>query len=172
MVYLPISLSFNFLLFLISGIILRKNEGSFKRKSDNWGILTILLQKIQWEENLTGWRKILKLLSAIVLTIAIAGFFVIGIVYPIDLVSPLNMLFLPLVFGMLALWISIGVKKENIGIAVVLLFLICIFMGVIITAFIIGQDIRIIPFAISYQIVAIILVIIRLISYLIVERKR
>jgi hypothetical protein len=171
MVYLPISLTFNFLLFVVAGILLRKNEGLFKEKSDNWGILTTLFHKIEWEENLTGWRKMLKWLSMIALIIGIGGFFFIGIFAPTYMFSPLNMLFLPLVFGVLSIWISTGVKKENISVAIILLVLIGGFIGLSAGALIIGQDILVIPFAISYQIIAFALVAIRLISYLLIERK-
>ena len=165
MVYLPISLSFNFLLLLIGCNLLRKNEGNFKQKSDNWGMFTTLLQKIEWEQNLTGWRKIFKTFSMIVLLIALGGYFLIGIAAPSYLFSPLNMLFLPLIFGMLAIWISAGIRKENILVAIVLLILIACFILLTVGALVIAQDIRIIMFTVSYQILAFIIVAIRLISH-------
>jgi peptidoglycan/LPS O-acetylase OafA/YrhL len=165
MVYLPISVSFNFLSLLIACNLLRKNEGNFKQKSDNWGIFTKLLQKIEWEQNLTGWRKIFQRLSLIALISAIGGFFLIGIAAPSYLFSPLNMLLLPFIFGMLAIWISAGVRKVNILVAVVLLILIACFILLTVGALLLAQDIRIIMFAVSYQILAFILVAIRVISY-------
>ena len=165
MVYLPISLSFNFLLLLIGCNLLRKNGGNFKKKSDNWGMFTILLQKIEWEQKLTGWRKIFQMLSLIALISAIGGFFLIGIAAPSYLFSPLNMLLLPFISGMLAIWISAGVRKENILVALVLLILIACFILLTVGALLLAEDIRIIMFAVSYQILAFILVAIRVISY-------
>ena len=165
MVYLPISLLFNFLLLLIGCNLLRKNEGNFKQKSNNWGMFTTLLQKIEWEQKLTGWRKIFQMLSLIALISAIGGFFLIGIAAPSYLFSPLNMLLLPFISGMLAIWISAGVRKENILVALVLLILIACFILLTVGALLLAQDIRIIMFAVSYQILAFILVAIRVISY-------
>ena len=165
MAYLPISLSINFLLFLIGCNLLRKNEGNFKQKSDNWGFFTTLLKKIEWEENLTGWRKIFQMLSMIALLIAIGSFFLIGIAAPSYLFSPLNMLFLPFIFGMLAIWISAGIRKENILVTAIVLILIACFILLTVGALLIAQDIRIIMFTVSYQILAFIFVAIRVISY-------
>lgn len=165
MVYLPISLSFNFLLLLIACNLLRKNEGKFKQKSDNWGIFTTLLHKIEWEQNLTGWKKIFQMLSLIALICAIGGFFLIGIAAPSYLFSPLNMLLLPFIFGMLSVWISAGVRKENILVPVVLLIIIACFILLTVGALLIAQDVRIIMFTVSYQILAFILVAIRILSF-------
>ncbi|MFW9949558.1 MAG: hypothetical protein ACFFKA_05480 [Candidatus Thorarchaeota archaeon] len=63
------------------------------------------------------------------------------------------------------------VKKENVIMAFVQLPFTGRFITLVICALIIGKDFWVILLAISYQILAFILIGVRLVSYLIVERK-
>jgi hypothetical protein len=65
-----------------------------------------------------------------------------------------------------------GVKKENISIVLDSFLLLLVLMWLDILAIIIAQDQLVLPFAISYQIVTLFLIALRLINYIIVERKK
>jgi len=173
MVYLPLSLTLNFLLYLIAGILLRKSEGKFKDKSANWGILLTLFNRVEWEENIPSWRRIFRYLTLMTFIIGTVGFLIIGIVAPDHIISPMNMLFLPFVLSMITAWIVLGLKQENVIIALILFILLGIYMSLVVGAFIIGQDahIPLVLLAISGPILALILISVRLLSYIFIERK-
>ena len=172
MVYIPYSLSINFLLFTIAGINLRKNEGKFKNMSDNWNFMLKMYEKIQWKEKFSLWERIIRNLCAILLFGAIIAFFLIGFVAPPYFFSPMNMFFLPFVFCLLAVWISYGLKKENIIIALWLFILLLVFIVLFISALLIAQDTMIMFLTTSYQFIALIFLLIRLIIYAFYERKK
>ena len=65
-----------------------------------------------------------------------------------------------------------GVKKENISIVLDSFLLLILLMWLDILAIIIAQDQLVLPLAITYQIVALFLIALRLINYVIVERKK
>lgn len=172
MVYIPYSLSINFLLFTISGINLRKNEGKFKNMSDNWNFMLKMYEKVQWKDQFSLWERIIRNLCAILLFGAFIAFFLIGFVAPPYFFSPMNMFFLPFVFCLLAVWISYGLKKENIIIALWLFILLLLFIVLFISALIIAQDTMIMFLTTSYQFIALTLLLLRLIIYVFHERKK
>ena len=172
MVYLPCSFTLNFLLFIIAGILLRKNEGAFKTRSDNWRILKKCFDQFQWEEKPALWRKIFRWIAIIAFVASIFGFFLIGIVAPPYLFSPMNMFFLPFAFGTLSVWISMGVRNENIRIALYLFMLLIIYLGIEILALIIAHDELAIPIITIFHINAPILIGIRLLSFIFIRKKK
>jgi len=172
MVYIPYSLTLNFLLFLIAGVNLRKNDGKFKKMSDRWSFMVKLYEKFQWEVDLRLWQKIIRIISSILLFGAIIVFFLIGFMAPLYFFSPMNMFFLPFVFCTLAVWISYGLKKEHIIIALWLFLLLLVYIVLFISALFIAQDTMILFLATSYQFIALILILIRLIYYVFFERNK
>ena len=62
-----------------------------------------------------------------------------------------------------------GIKKENISIVVYLFLLLGFLMCLEIAAIIIAQDQLVLPLAIIYQVVTLVLIGLRLINYVIVE---
>jgi len=172
MVYLPYSLSINFLLFIIAGINLRQNEGKFKNVSDNWNFMLMMYEKIQWKNSFSLWERVIRNLCAILLFGAFIAFFLIGFVAPPYFFSPMNMFFLPFVFCLLSVWISYGLKRENNNVALWLFILLLLFIVLFISALIIAQDMMIMFITISYQIIALILLLIRIIIYGFYERKK
>lgn len=172
MVYIPYSLTFNFLLFIVAGTNLRRNNGKFKRMSDNWTYMVKLYERFQWKADLSLWQKIVRNVSGVLLFGAIITFFIIGFAVPPYFFSPMNMFFLPFVFCTLAVWISFGLKKENVRIAFWLFIMLLIYIVLYIFALYIAQDMMIVFFTTSYQFIALGLILIRLIYYVIVERKK
>jgi len=172
MVYIPYSLTFNFLLFIIAGTNLRKNNGKFKRMSDNWIFMVKLSERFQWKVEYPLWQKIIRIASSIFLFGAVIAFFLIGFTAPLFFFSPMNMFFLPFVFCALAVWISFGLKKENIVIALWLFLLLLVYITLFISALFIAQDTMILFLTTSYQFIALALILIRLIYYVFFERKK
>ena len=172
MVYLEYGLAKILLLFLISGVLLKKKETTFKAKIGRSKVITSLIDKIEWEDKPAIWRRVLRRISIIAFLFATLGFGLLLFVIPEYWFSPMNLLYLPFVFSMSLLWMCMGVKKENISIVLYSFLLLGLLMCLDIAALIIAQDQLVLPLAISYQIVTLFLIVLRLISYVIIERKK
>ena len=172
MVYIEYGLAKILLLFLISGVLLKKKGMTFKAKFGKSKVITSLINKIEWEDKPSVWRRVLRRISIILFLFATLGFGLLLFVIPVYWFSPMNLLYLPFVFCMILLWTCMGVKKENISIVLDSFLLLVVLMWLDIVAIIIAQDQRALPMAISYQIVTLFLIALRLINYAIVERKK
>ncbi|MHA1104876.1 MAG: hypothetical protein ACTSPN_04045 [Promethearchaeota archaeon] len=172
MIYLEYGLCKIFLLFLISGVLLKQNGTTFKAKIGRSKFITSLIDKIEWEDKPAIWRKHMRRISIIAFLFATLGFGLLFFVIPVYWFSPMNALYLPFVFCMLLLWMCMGVPKQNISIVLFSFFLLGILMGLEILAIVIAQDQLVLPLVISYQVVTLFLIALRLIIYLIVERKK
>jgi hypothetical protein len=172
MVYLEYGLAKILLMFLISGVLLKKKGTTFKVKFGRSKVITSLIDKIEWEDKPSLWRRVLRRVSIIAFFFATLGFGLLLFVIPEYWFSPMNLLYLPFVFSMILLWMCMGVKKENISIVLDSFLLLLVLMWLDILAIIIAQDQLVLPFAISYQIVTLFLIALRLINYIIVERKK
>lgn len=172
MVYLEYGLAKILLMFLISGVLLKKKGTTFKVKFGRSKVITSLIDKIEWEDKPSLWRRVLRRVSIIAFFFATLGFGLLLFVIPEYWFSPMNLLYLPFVFSMILLWTCMGVKKENISIVLDSFLLLLVLMWLDILAIIIAQDQLVLPFAITYQIVTLFLIALRLINYIIVERKK
>ena len=172
MVYLEYGLAKILLMFLISGVLLKKKGTTFKAKIGRSIIISSLIDKIEWEDKPPSWRRVIRRLSIIAFLFATLGFGLLLFIAPLYWFSPMVMLYLPFVFCMLLLWMCMGVKKENIGIVFDSFLLLMLLMWLEILAIYIAQDQLVLPLAISYQLVTLFLIALRLIIYAIIERKK
>jgi hypothetical protein len=172
MVYLEYGLAKILLLFLISGVLLKKKGMAFKAKIGRSRIITSLINKIEWEDKTPLWRRILRRISIIAFLFATFGYGLMVFAALWNWFSPMNLLYLPFVFSMLLLWTCMGIKKENISMVLYSFLLLGILMLLDILAIIIAQDQLVLPLAITYQVVTLCLIVLRLITYAIVERKK
>ncbi|MHA1669585.1 MAG: hypothetical protein ACTSV5_03295 [Promethearchaeota archaeon] len=172
MVYLEYGLAKILLLFLISGVLLKKKGATFKAKIGKSKVITSLINKIEWEDKPSIWRRILKRISIILFLFATVGYGLMVFAAPWNWFSPMNLLYLPFVFSMILLWTCMGVKKENISIVLYSFLLLGLLMCLDIGALIIAQDQLVLPLAIPYQVVTLFLIALRLIIHVIVERKK
>ncbi|MHA1194348.1 MAG: hypothetical protein ACTSP9_19035 [Promethearchaeota archaeon] len=172
MVYIEYGLAKILLLFLISGVLLKKKGMTFKAKIGRNKIITSLIDKIEWEDKPSLWRRVLMSISIIAFLFATLGFGLLFLVIPVYWFSPMNLLYLPFVFCMILLWTCMGVKKENIRIVLYSFLLLGLLMCLDIAALIIAQDQLVLPLAISYQVVTLFLIALRLIIHVLVERKK
>jgi len=172
MVYLEYGIAKILLMFLISGVLLKKKGTTFKAKFGKGKVITSLIDKIEWEDKPSLWRRVLRRVSIIAFLFATLGFGLLLFVIPEYWFSPMNLLYLPFVFSMILLWMCMGVKKENISIVLDSFLLLVVLMWLDILAIIIAQDQLVLPLAISYQVVTLFLIALRLINYIIVERKK
>ncbi len=172
MVYLEYGIAKILLMFLISGVLLKKKGTTFKVKFGRSKVITSLIDKIEWEDKPSLWRRVLRRVSIIAFFFATLGFGLLLFVIPVYWFSPMNLIYLPFVFSMSLLWTCMGVKKENISIVLYSFLLLVVLMWLDILAIIIAQDQLVLPFAITYQIVTLFLIALRLINYVIVERKK
>ena len=172
MVYIEYGLAKILLLFLISGALLKKKGTTFKAKLGKSKVITSLIDKIEWEDKPPVWRRVLRRLSIIAFLFATLGFGLLIFIAPLYWFSPMIMLYLPFVFSMILLWMCMGVKKENISIVLDSFLLLVVLMWLDIVAIIIAQNQRVLPLAITYQVVTLFLIALRLIIHVIVERKK
>ena len=172
MVYLEYGIAKILLMFLISGVLLKKKGTTFKVKFGRSKVITSLIDKIEWEDKPSLWRRVLRRISIIAYLFATLGFGLLLFIAPLYWFSPIILLYLPFVFCMILLWMCMGVKKENISIVLDSFLLLLVLMWLDILAIIIAQDQLVLPFAITYQIVTLFLIALRLINYIIVERKK
>ena len=172
MVYIEYGLAKILLLFLISGVLLKQKGTTFKTRIGRSKVITSLIDKIEWEDKPSLWRRILRRISIIAFLFATLGFGLLIFVIPEYWVSPMNLLYLPFVFSMSLLWTCMGVKKENISIVLYSFLLLSLLMCLDIAAIIIAQDQLVLPLAISYQIVTLFLIALRLIIHVIVKHKK
>jgi len=172
MVYLEYGLAKILLLFLISGVLLKKKGMTFKAKIGRSRFIISLIDKIEWEEKPPIWRRVLRRISVIAFLFATLGYGLMIFAAPWNWFSPMNLLYLPFVFSTILLWMCMGVKKENIRIVLDSFLLLLVLMWLDILAIIIAQDQLVLPLAITYQIVTLFLIALRLINYVIVERKK
>ena len=172
MVYIEYGLAKILLLFLISGVLLKKKGMTFKAKIGRNKIINSLIDKIEWEDKPPIWRRVLRGISIIAFLFATLGFGLLFFVIPVYWFSPMNLLYLPFVFCMILLYTCMGVKKENISIVLDSFLLLMVLMWLDILAIIIAQDQLVLPLAISYQIITLFLIALRLIIHVLVERKK
>lgn len=172
MVYLEYGLAKILLMFLISGVLLKKKGTTFKAKIGRSKIITSLIDKIEWEDKPPSWRRVLRHLSIIAFLFATLGFGLLIFIAPLYWFSPMIMLYLPFVFCMILLWMCMGVKKENISIVLDSFLLLMVLMWLEILAIYIAQDQLVLSLAISYQLVTLFLIALRLIIYAIIKRKK
>jgi len=172
MVYLEYGIAKILLMFLISGVLLKKKGTAFKVKFGRSKVITSLIDKIEWEDKPSIWRRVLRRLSIIAFLFATLGYGLLLFFAPLYWFSPMILLYLPFVFSMILLWTCMGVKKENISIVLDSFLLLVVFMWLDILAIIIAQDQLVLPLAITYQVVTLFLIALRLINYVIVERKK
>jgi len=172
MVYLEYGLAKILLLFLISGVLLKQKGKTFKAKIGRSRVIKSLIDKIEWENKPPVWRRVLRRISIIAYLFATLGFGLLLFIAPLYWFSPMILLYLPFVFCMILLWMCMGVKKENISIILDSFLLLMVLMWLDIIAIIIAQDQLVLPLAITYQIVTLFLIALRLINYVIVERKK
>ena len=165
MVYLEYGLAKILLMFLISGVLLKKKGTAFKVKFGRSKVITSLIDKIEWEDKPSIWRRVLRRLSIIAFLFATLGYGLLLFFAPLYWFSPMILLYLPFVFSMILLWTCMGVKKENISIVLDSFLLLVVFMWLDILAIIIAQDQLVLPLAITYQVVTLFLIALRLISY-------
>jgi hypothetical protein len=170
MVYLEYGLAKILLLFLISGVLLKKKGTTFKAKFGKSKVITFLIDKIEWEDKPSIWRRVLRRLSIIAFLFATLGYGLLLFFAPLYWFSPMNLLYLPFVFSMILLWTCMGVKKENISIVLDSFLLLVVFMWLDILAIIIAQDQLVLPLAITYQVVTLFLIALRLVNYAIMVK--
>ena len=172
MVYLEYGLAKILLLFLISGVLLKKKGTTFKAKIGRSRVIASLIDKIEWEDKPPIWRRVLRRISIIAFFFTTVGYGLMIFAAPWNWFSPMNLLYLPFVFSMILLWTCMGVKKENISIVLDSFLLLGLLMWLDILAIIIAQDQLVLPLSITYQVVTLFLIALRLITYALVERKK
>ncbi|MCJ7649580.1 MAG: hypothetical protein MUP85_13270, partial [Candidatus Lokiarchaeota archaeon] len=139
MVYLEYGLAKILLMFLISGVLLKKKGTTFKVKFGRSKVITSLIDKIEWEDKPSLWRRVLRRISIIAYLFATLGFGLLLFIAPLYWFSPIILLYLPFVFCMILLWMCMGVKKENISIVLDSFLLLLVLMWLDILAIIIAQ---------------------------------
>ncbi len=123
-----------------------------------------IIQRIEWQDNISGWRKSIRLVLLFAMifltTIILAlGFVEIGMLF-----SPMNTFYFTLFLSLLLIWLALGIKQENLKTCYLFIIALSINLILHISAVLIAGDGPLLPFSLSYQIFALCVLIVKLIK--------
>ena len=164
MFYLSYALTIIAILIVNIFVLLVKKDTAISEKIRQKKFVSRMVDRIEWQDNISGWRKSVRLVLLLVmsfLTIVILalGFVNIGMYF-----SPMNTFYFTLFLSLLLTWLVLGIKQENIKTCYLFIIGLTINLILHISAVIIAGDEQLLPFSLSYQILALCVLIVKLIG--------
>ena len=164
MFYISYALTIIVILIVNIFVLLAKKNNSISEKIRKKKFVSRIIKRIEWQDNISGWRKsvrlvLLFLMSFLTAVILILGFVEIGLFF-----SPMNTFYFTFFLSLLLSWLAIGIKQENIKTCYWLIIGLSINLILHISAVIIADDLQLLPLSLSYQILVLFVLIIRLIK--------
>ncbi|MHA1305408.1 MAG: hypothetical protein ACTSPI_17040 [Candidatus Heimdallarchaeaceae archaeon] len=170
MIYIPYFIVLCSLFLLIISVLRIKNKEEYQHLRISDKFIPRMTIKIEWEDETQLWRKIIKKITLTFLISFTIMFIAMGIIFPELLISPMNTFYLTFMLSFTMLWITMGLKKENRNLILWFLVILTINIGLLIGVIFIAEDFKVLPFVLSYQVVAFMLMFIRYITCVFFEK--
>ena len=163
MFYISYALTIIVILVVNIFVLLDKKNSTISEKVRKKKFVSRIVKRIEWQDNITGWRKSIRLallfsMSILTIIILAMGFVEIGLLF-----SPMNTFYFTFYLSLLLVWLALGIKEENIKTCYVYIIGLSINLILHVSAVIIAGDEQLLPFSLSYQIIALCVLIVKLI---------
>ena len=163
MFYISYALTIVVILVVNIFVLLAKKNSKMSEKIRKKKIVGRIIERMKWQDNITGWRKSIRLvllfsMSTLTVIILAMGFVEIGLLF-----SPMNTFYFTFYLSLLLVWLALGIKEENIKTCYVFIIGLSINLILHVSAVIIAGDKQLLPISLSYQIIALCILIVKLI---------
>lgn len=163
MFYISYALTIIVILVVNIFVLLAKKNSTMSEKIRKRKFVNRIVERMEWQDNITGWRKSIRLvllfsMSIFTVIILAMGFVEIGLLF-----SPMNTFYFTFYLSLLLVWLVLGIKEENIKTCYVFIIGLSINLILHVSAVIIAGDEQLLPISLSYQIIALCVLIVKLI---------
>lgn len=164
MFYLSYTLTIITILIVNIFVLLAKKDTAISEKIRKRKFVSQIVKRIEWQDNISGWRKSIRLglifvMSFLTIIILALGFVDIGMYF-----SPMNTFYFTLFLSLLLIWLTLGIKQENIKTCYWFIVGLSINLILHISAVMMAGDEPLLPFSLSYQIITLCVLIAKLIK--------